>query len=197
MSESAGYSLSAKQQQIPDQRFVPEVWESWESCSRYVVTFHNAGPREARVVVSEHPRSAPTWPAALSLLAFSLCASLVPCDTSSPTPTQRWPPTVPRRLRDADESDPHFRPRRLCSNVLRRARSDQDDQPAAGHAGARDGHCTLSSVTTLGPLCTKNCAPDKGNIATPQYTHIPLFRLYRARNPCPETLYPISRYRVK
>jgi hypothetical protein len=60
-----------------------------------------------------------------------------------------------------------------------------------------DYHCTLSPVTTLGPLCTKNCAPDKGNIATPQYTHIPLFRLYRARNPCPETLYPISRYRVK
>jgi hypothetical protein len=113
---------------------------------------------------------APTWPAALSLLAFSLCASLVPCDTSSPTPTQRWPPTVPRRLRDADESDPHFRPRRLCSNVLRRARSDQDDQPAAGHAGARDGHCTLSSVTTLGPLCTKNCAPDKG-IATPVHPY--------------------------
>ena len=87
--------------------------------------------------------SAPTWPAAFSLLAFSLCASLVPCDTSSPTPhkatmaTDRPAPTLcARRLRDADESDPHFRPRRLCSH-LRRARSDQDDQPAAGHAGAR------------------------------------------------------------
>jgi hypothetical protein len=107
---------------------------------------------------------------ALPACILPLCASLVPCDTSSPTPTQRWPPTVPRRLRDADESDPHFRPRRLCSNVLRRARSDQDDQPAAGHAGARDGHCTLSSVTTLGPLCTKNCAPDKG-IATPVHPY--------------------------
>ena len=51
--------------------------------------------------------------------------------------TDRPAPTLcARRLRDADERGPHFRPRRPCSH-LRRARSDQDDQPAAGHAGAR------------------------------------------------------------
>jgi len=84
-------------------------------------------------------RPAGFGPAEVSPVRFPC---MVPCDTPVPTPkatmaTDRPAPTLcARRLRDADESDPHFRPRRLCPH-LRRARSDQDDQPAAGHAGAR------------------------------------------------------------
>ena len=48
-----------------------------------------------------------------------------------------------------------------------------------------DGHCTLSSVTTLGPLCTKNCAPDKGN-ATPVHP-------YPVVPPDTRVLKPVSR----
>ena len=145
---------------------------------------------------------APTWPAELSLLAFSLCASLVPCDTSSPTPRQRWPPTVPRRpcARAGYEMQTKAIPTSApgdCAPTSEepapiKMTNQQLDTPV------HDGHCTLSSpFSTLGPLCTKNCAPDKGNTTPVVYTHIPLFRLYRARNPCPETLSPISRYRVK
>ena len=145
---------------------------------------------------------APTWPAALSLCLHSPCAlSLVPCDTSSPTPRQQWPPTVPRRpcARAGYEMQTEAIPTSAPGD---RAPTSEEPAPIKMinqqlDAPVHDYHCTLSPVTTLGPLCTKNCAPDKGNIATPQYTHIPLFRLYRARNPCPETLYPISRYRVK
>ena len=61
-----------------------------------------------------------------------------------------------RRLRHADERDPHARPRRPCSH-LRGARSDQDDQPArqAGqsHAGAHNGH-----PHTRAACSTTNCA---------------------------------------
>jgi len=146
---------------------------------------------------------APTWPAALSLCLHSPCAlTLVPCDTSSPTPRQRWPPTVPRRTcaRAGYEMQTKAIPTSApddCAPTSEepapiKMTNQQLDTPV------HDGHCTLSSpFSTLGPLCTKNCAPDKGNTTPVVYTHIPLFRLYRARNPCPETLSPICRNRVK
>jgi hypothetical protein len=114
---------------------------------------------------------------ALPVLAFSLCAfpgalRYILAHPKATMATDRPAPTLcARRLRDADESDPHFRPRRLCSH-LRRARSDQDDQPAAGHAGARWPLHPLLSVLYFRPLCTKNCAPDKGNTTPVVYTRI-------------------------
>ena len=61
-----------------------------------------------------------------------------------------------------------------------------------------DGHCTLSSVIYFRPALHEELRPGQGKCdPSIVYTHIPLFRLYRARNPCPETLSSISRYRVK
>jgi hypothetical protein len=106
------------------------------------------------------PRLAPpaSWPAPTCSLRSlrclrSLCAFPALRDTC---PTYAWgrrPPKtlLPQAIRDADERDPHFRPRRPCSH-LRRARSDQDDQPA-GRAGASCGLCTSLTFARICPVC--------------------------------------------
>ena len=92
-----------------------------------------------------------------------------PCTTRHDImPTQRCvgamaprPPVTlrARRLRHADKRDPHFRPRRPCSH-LRRARSDQDDQPAADEAGPSHAgaHGCLHKLSPRAACSTKNCA---------------------------------------
>ena len=89
-----------------------------------------------RLLRGLHPRARCARFAACVLSALSL-----PCETPVQPMLGPRPPTtlLPQALRDADERDPHFRPRRPCSH-LRRARSDQDDQPA-GRAGASRGLC--------------------------------------------------------
>ena len=168
---------------------------------------HSAAPAPP---ASVPPRSrlcfvwpAPTWPAELSLLAFSLCASLVPCDTSSPTPRQRWPPTVPRRpcARAGYEMQTKAIPTSAPGDYAPTSEepapikmtNQQLDTPV------HDGHCThpLLSLSPLGPLCTKRrrIAPRTRGMR-PQYTRIPLFRLKPvSRYPCPETRVtkPVSR----
>jgi len=95
-------------------------------------------------------------PCLRSLLRFP-----APCETpSQPQRCVARPPT--RRLRDADERGPHFRPRRLCSH-LRRARSDQDDQPAAGHAGARLPLHPLLRDLLYRPALHEELRPGQGN----------------------------------
>ena len=101
-----------------------------------------ASPRAAEPTAFLVPPSLRTGPPGLLL---GLAALFLHCDT--PTPNDgwaRWPPISCDLARTCSPLPPHRR--RPCSH-LRRARSDQDDQPAdqAGpsHAGAHDGHCTL------------------------------------------------------
>jgi hypothetical protein len=97
---------------------------------------HASAMCDARPRASVPPRSRLLRGLLRSPCACVLSCASLPLARHLPQPQRcvARPPT--RRLRDADERGPHFRPRRLCSH-LRKARSDQDDQPATGHAGAR------------------------------------------------------------
>ena len=122
-------------------------------------------------------------PACALPVRFPWCLAIDPRPHPTATmATDRPAPTLcARRLRDADESDPHFRPRRLCSH-LRRARSDQDDQPAAGHAGARWPLHPFLSVLYFRPALHEELRPGQGKCSP----SAPVSRC-SARNPCPET----------
>ena len=124
----------------------PDSWARCAACLHRLPRGLACAPR----VLSALPARSPCPPLcglhALSSLHYSTRHHLPTQRVGTPAPDPSVRPCT-RRLRHADERDPHVRPRRPCSH-LRRARSDQDDQPArqAGqsHAGAHDGHRTLS-----------------------------------------------------
>jgi len=98
---------------------------------------------------------------------------LVPCDTSSPTPRQRWPPTVPRRpcaragyemqTKAIPTSDPGD-----CAPISEEPASIKMTNQQLDTPVHEMDTAPSPPLSTLGPLCTNNCA--KGN-ATPVHPY--------------------------
>ena len=142
---------------------------------------HASAMCDARPRASVPPRSR-LLRACCALPACDLSCMRFPAPCETPAQPQRCvarPPT--RRLRDADERGPHFRPRRPCSH-LRGARSDQDDQPAdrAGSSNAGAHEVTARSHFRA-PRTHKGLAPPGQGATRPHisYPDIPV-----SRTPC-------------
>ena len=91
---------------------------------------------------------------------------VVPCDTSSPTPGQRWPPTVPRRpcaragyemqTKSVPTSAPGDRAPTSEEPAPIKMTNQQLDTPV------HDCHCTLSFVIYFRPALHEKLRPGQG-----------------------------------